>query len=883
MSDDIFSQARALISKNLIERLITGEWIGDNYEFCSPFRIDKNPSIHMTDNGLWIDRSTQDKGDLIDFLCRRDGLTKKQAAEKIIEMSGGTIPEKKSDKKKISAVIPFDESNLQLLKTHVVSKYISDKYGEAVKAWTYRNYDGKPWICTVRFEKDNKKDVVPFYFGDDNKFHAGNPVRDRRQLFNIDKLKKDLPVLIVEGEKCGSVIVDGYNVISWIGGVGQVEKSEWNDLRDYSNIIIFPDNDIPGYKAAEYIKSVLPQAKILKINNKPEKWDIYDAQKEGIDLLKFIEECEIYEVEKETFGNTDKYNTQNGNETERYKNEIIPEISSTITAPFLFLGHNEQSHFFLPKGSNIIKKISFGSFNKTKLLELAPLSYWCMEFPDKGGFSFDSACDWLIRCSEIQGFFFPDRIRGTGVWIDKEKIIVNDGDVLKDHSGQIIRDIKSNYFYVKSEKRMGEFTGEQSTDEQGKSLIKLFVAQNFQSKLEAAHAVGWSMIAPFGGILTWRPHLWITGPKGCGKSFCLENIIEPLCRPYIHRGSGKDSSPGIYRSLRNTPMPVILDEMEPGNANNKDAKLRIEEKLELARNASSDFSANITLTNKDGQGETFCTRSCFCCSSIVPHMMGEAIESRFLLSRMNNFGDNKLKVQQTKELLSTGIMIDPEIYKRRMFYNLDIFLKNLQIIKEILYSEMPNRKADNYAPVFASILLLTDLNIITSGDTKKIRDWIFDDMMKDEHIKEDISDEDILLRALFDSTIRDSSNETISIAELINDGSINFINEEKNLLLKRNGIAKYTSTGQHSTPAGDYIAVATAHGSIRDILKETMYADRYVSVLERHKAAISEKPMIRFAGQSKRAVLLKWDVVRAMYFDENLGESVVDADFNIPF
>jgi putative DNA primase/helicase len=880
MSEDIFSQARRVISKNLIEYLIpNGTWKGDNYEISSPFRIDKNPSLHMTSDGLWIDRSTGDKGDLIDFISRRDSLTKKESAEKIIEMSGNQIPEKKDKpQKSYKPVIPFSNENLKLLNGHIKSKYITEKYGTVSDGWTYRNQDGNPWICVVRFEHNGKKETVPFHFCDDGKFHAGNPVKNKRILFNTEKLNKDLPVLIVEGEKCASIKVDGYVLVTSIGGVGQVEKSAWKHLHNQKEIIIWPDNDIPGYKYAEYIKSVLPHAKILKINNKPEKWDIADAHKEGIGLLKFISECEEYEVISE---NNNKFIADNGTENKKSEIEITDKIPAHAIAPFLFLGHNEQSHFFLPRGSNIIKKISFGSFNKTKLLELAPLSYWCMEFPNKGDFEFNSAVDYLIRCSESVGFFFPDRIRGTGVWIDNENIIVNDGDNLKNHKGNIITDIKSKYFYVKSEKRMGDFSGIQSTDEDGSNLIKLFVAQNFKSKLEAAHAVGWSLIAPFGGILQWRPHLWITGPKGCGKSYCLENIIEPLCRPYIHRGSGKDSSPGIYRSLRNTPMPVILDEMEPGNANNKDAKQRIEEKLELARNASSDFSANITLTNKDGQGETFCTRSCFCCSSIVPHMMGEAIESRFLLSRMNNFGDNKTKADKTKEILQTGIMKDPEIFKRRMYYNLDIFLKNLQIIKDILYLEMPNRKADNYAPIFASILLLTDLNIIE--DIQKVRNWIFDDMMKDEHIKEDISDEDILLRSLFDHTIRNQNNETISIAELINDGSLNFINEEKNLLLKRHGIAKYISTGAHSTQAGEYIAIATAHGSIREILKDTMYADRYVSVLERHKAAIADKPMIRFAGQSKRAVLLKWDVVRSMYFDENLGESTTDDDFKIPF
>lgn len=900
MENNIFETARKHISRSVIDSLITGEWQGKNKEICSPFRADKNPSIHMTEDGLWIDRATNDGGDLIDFISRRDNITKKEAAEKIIEMSVGVIPEKKKDEqKKYKPVIPFDSEKLKILNEHIKNKYIIEKYGTIVDGWTYRNQDGKPWICTVRFEKDGKKDVVPFYFADDGKFHAGNPVNKNRDLFNRHLLKSDSKVVIVEGEKKASIQIGDYLLMTSIGGVNQIEKSNFSILENIEEIIIIPDfdqlNDIrgdllpeieqPGLKYAFAIKSKLPHAKILntyKDISKPSGYDIYDMQKEGIDLLKFIQECEEYEILQPE--NSDKSNVSIGNNSGNNNNRNMSlenETHPEIIAPFLFLGHNEQSHFFLPRGSNIIKKISFGSFSKTKLIELAPLSWWCMEFPDKGNFVFDSAVDWVIRCSELQGFFFPERIRGTGVWIDEERIIINDGDKLKDHSGEHITDIKSKHFYVKSEKRMGDFSGRQSTNEEGEYFVKLIRAQGFQSKLEGNQVIGWSLLAPFGGILSWRPHLWITGPKGCGKSFLLENIIEPICRPYIHRGSGKDSSPGIYRSLRNTPMPVLLDEMEPGNANNKDAKQRIEEKLELARNASSDFSANITLTNKDGHGETFCTRSCFCCSSVVPHMMGEAIESRFLLSRMNGFEKSPNKRRETKEMLETGIMKDPGIFKRRMYYNLDSFLKNIEILKDLLYEEMPNRKADNFAPVFSAIHTITRGGIIQ--EREGFKNYILESIEKSQP-KEDISDEDILLRAIFDYTVRTQDNNHLSIAELINPADTqNFIVEEKNILLKRYGICKYMSEGKNNIPYGEYLAIATAHGSIRDILKDTMYSDRYVSVLERHPAVeLTIKPSIRFAGQVKKAVLLKWNVIKKMYFDENIEIEDITDDM-IPF
>jgi hypothetical protein len=83
-----------------------------------------------------------------------------------------------------------------------------------------------------------------------------------------------------------------------------------------------------------------------------------------------------------------------------------------MSHPFIFLGSDIDFHYFLCRSNRSIKKIMIGSFSKVKLLELAPLSYWCMEFPRKGSFDFESAVDYIIRCSELLGTYtIPDNQR----------------------------------------------------------------------------------------------------------------------------------------------------------------------------------------------------------------------------------------------------------------------------------------------------------------------------------------------------------------------------------------------------------------------------------------------------------------------------------------
>lgn len=575
---------------------------------------------------------------------------------------------------------------------------------------------------------------------------------------------------------------------------------------------------------------------------KKKGYDIFDFVQEGGDPVKFIQECPEYKP---------------------------PTAEETVeTAPFKFLGHDESRHFFLPIGSNIVKKINFGSFSKSKLLELAPLSWWAISYPQKHGFNVDGAIDDVIRSSETKGYYMPESIRGTGVWKDCEKIVVNDGLHLCDNAGKKMNGrFKSEYFYVSSEKRMGSLSGEIATDEQGSDLVKLFLAQGFQTRLEAITVLGWSLIAPFGGVLKWRPHIWITGPKSSGKSWILENLVYSLCGPFSFIGSGKDSAAGLCRALWKDPCPTIKDEMEPGKS--KDTRKRIDETLEIARNASDDFAANITLANSSGGVDRFRIRSCFCFSSIVPYLTGEAIESRVSICRLKNKPNMKEKKEQSAKYIS--LLKDGGIFRRRIFQNLKNITSNIEFIHDIIMSKIANqRKADNLAPIFAAAIALVHGGRL--DEKTDISNTIYE-FLDDIDKSEDSSDEDKLMRELLDHTAKMAGGVSISIAELIIECEIeDMAVVEKKELLFRYGMRIREYNGLK------YLAVAMQHSVIKNVLRDTIYSERYSEILKRHVAAIEDKPSVRFAGQTKKAVHLDWETIKQMYFGDGTEQGKTEQD-----
>jgi len=336
--DNIFEAARSKIGPSLIHSFFNSEGSysrAGEYYILSPIRPDRSVgSFHINEStGQWFDHRDGEGGDFIDLVSRTRGIPLNEAAEHIVRESGGVFVsssdyEKKDNRKKKEVSppqipIPDTDEIKKGLKKRVTDKWCSENWGKAESVSRYYRKNGDWAFCVCRFVKEKKtgdkkrsKNDILFYLGQDGKWWT--KWHDDLKPFppyGIEKINdNDLPILIVEGEKCGRQKVPGYNVISWIGGTANVNKTDWSSLRR-RDVFIWPDADSamdkndeyflpkesqPGMKAAYYIKAQLPGAKILDIyrakpiEDLPSGWDIADHIEDGGDPNKFIKEFTPY-------------------------------------------------------------------------------------------------------------------------------------------------------------------------------------------------------------------------------------------------------------------------------------------------------------------------------------------------------------------------------------------------------------------------------------------------------------------------------------------------------------------------------------------------------------------------------------------------------------
>jgi len=249
--------------KGLNEKLISSadsviqEWFpsakreGNEYKLGS---INGEPGKSLSINknsGVWKDFASGDGGaDLISLFAASRGLTQAQAYSQL----GGEKTNK--PKPRVRKKIPY----------RYTDEYIIERveYEDGSKAM-YGKYKGK-----------NKHHPVP------------------RPLFKPQGELNGKPILIVEGEKSAikgaEVLGQYYSVISWPMGTKNVSGANWEEIGSHKKpILIWPDCDDVGYKAASEIAQILikkgNEVSLLDPKKKPlfkneDGWDVVDvAQK----------------------------------------------------------------------------------------------------------------------------------------------------------------------------------------------------------------------------------------------------------------------------------------------------------------------------------------------------------------------------------------------------------------------------------------------------------------------------------------------------------------------------------------------------------------------------------------------------------------------------
>lgn len=166
------------------------------------------------------------------------------------------------------------------------SKSKSKVLGVPTAYWTYYSEDNKALATVTRYDDENgKKDFIPY---DSKTKKSVYPTP--RPLYGLNLIKDQSRVVLVEGEKCADALL-GINIpaTTAMGGSNtRLDKVDWSPLKG-KDVIIWPDNDIPGLEYAQKLKdhlfSIAGSVQIVEIpKGKPQKWDAADALEDDTNI-----------------------------------------------------------------------------------------------------------------------------------------------------------------------------------------------------------------------------------------------------------------------------------------------------------------------------------------------------------------------------------------------------------------------------------------------------------------------------------------------------------------------------------------------------------------------------------------------------------------------
>lgn len=528
------------------------------------------------------------------------------------------------------------------------------------------------------------------------------------------------------------------------------------------------------------------------------------------------------------------------------------EIGPARNGHFTILGYNRSTTYVFVHGKQQIIEVE--NFGDKDLINLAPLSWWEANFAgERSKINSKAAAEFIIRTGESRGIFSDSCVRGRGAWIDDGRIVYHHGNQLTvDGERMGVSKIKSSYVYELGQS-MHPPADEPMGSDEGDLMIDLIKRFRWNTEGSALLFAGWIALAPICGAIPWRPHLWVTGGAGSGKSSIVK-LAHSMLKGSDEFIEGNSTESGIRQMLRSDAVPVIMDESESNEEN--DAR-RVQSILSLIRQASTESDARTIKGTADGTGVAYHIRSMFCLASIQVALKHKADIDRLsvltLRSGKNdaNAGEDWLSI---KNALYDFTERDKTIrgrFLRRCIDGLKTTLVNIQIFSrigaEIFKSQ---RHGDQYGTLLAGAWSLISTQEATNEQAREM----FNSVSWEGYRERDDGDESTqALQHLMEAHIRMQGGVEVSVNELVcaafGDPRENtaITQETANLLLQRNGMkvkGDRLLLSNNSTHLSSLMSNSPYAADIRGVLLRTPGADNY-----------GNKPM-KFSGVQSKCISL---------------------------
>ncbi|WP_081577488.1 DUF3854 domain-containing protein [Acidithiobacillus thiooxidans] len=258
-------------------------------------------------------------------------------------------------------------------------------------------------------------------------------------------------------------------------------------------------------------------------------------------------------------------------------------------------------------------------------------------------------------CANKGAFHGGDRIFGTGVWSpDKREIVINTHNAVYLQDGSTIDRIDENRreLYVNGGAATPPPPPEHivTDDEYARVCAKIYrdlgtwsfekpVVMDDRLKnfpMGPSLVMGWMTMVVYLGLLERRPHMWVVGPRGSGKSRLLSYLAHMLIGYLKHTDMGSSmTEAGMRQFLQNSCFAFIIDELEKENTENGQKLLSaIEQVLKLMRAAYS-ASSTVFKGTADQKGIEFRIMTSVMAASIAEPALEPADRSRIVMVKLS--------------------------------------------------------------------------------------------------------------------------------------------------------------------------------------------------------------------------------------------------------
>jgi putative DNA primase/helicase len=510
--------------------------------------------------------------------------------------------------------------------------------------------------------------------------------------------------------------------------------------------------------------------------------------------------------------------------------------------------------------------LSRSAHTATNLVALASLSYWETLYPSKSGINWAAAASDLFEQQASNGVYDPERVRGRGAWLDEGRVIFHLGDRLNVDgcSSSVLLPPASRFFYEQARHLDGP--GDLPLPDADAMQIR-FIAERFRWEMPAsAHfLLGWLVLAPVCGALNWRPHIWLTGGAGTGKTTILKLFLRPLLGGVVQSATGGTTEAGLRGILKSDAIPVVFDEFEQ---NEQKDKLIVQNVLALARIASSE-GGKIYKGTTTGGANSFEIRSMFCVSSINVSLIQKADIDRFCVLGLRKDQMEKSEwLDFEREIASVATIEKGRALINRTLHHLPAIIENARVLAQALGRRFGQRFGDQHGTLLAGAWSLEaggggPLDLAMADQWLDQMDW--QHQQPDNAEADEIKCRDTILQQI----VRHDVGAEASFGEMVRcvalqESLSGTLWDRLVPVLGRYGLRVFRA-GQPlpdgERAEGHFLAVANANAQLDHVLRSTPWSGgAHRSALRRIDGAYLPKRVVHFAGiGTKRCVMVTID------------------------